>query len=133
MTRYAIIAPTIRIASKPSLSIIEKQAMKVAVAALVLPPDCSASTSSTTCLIAASSALPAVPLVVFDAAVGFLPSRMAASFLIIDLSLSTSLLNSSVEPPFLVTALQAANCNSISDFLAPEILPMVILSKPVVS
>ena len=87
-------APTISIASKPSLNIIEKQAIKVAVAALVEPPDCSASTSSTTCLMVASSALPvlAFPL---PEALGFFPSRIAESLLIIDLSFSISLSNSS--------------------------------------
>ena len=73
-----MIAPTISIASNPSLRIIEKQAINVAAAALLPPPDCSASTSSTTCLMVAVSALPAFAFPFADEA-GCLPSRMFAS------------------------------------------------------
>ena len=101
-----MIAPTTRIASKPSRRMIEKQAMKVATAAdrdvPVDPPF-----SST-------------------------PSSLFASVRIIVLKISVALLNSSTVPP-LVADLHAENCSSTSDFLAPEIYPIVFLSKPVVS
>ena len=73
-----MMAPTISIASKPSLRMIEKQAINVAAAALLPPPACSARPYSTTCLIVAVSALPAFASVLAED-VGLLPSRIFAS------------------------------------------------------
>ena len=91
LRRYAMIAPTIRIASKPSRTMMEKQAANAAVAF-------------------AEEVFVLVVVVLSDSVLSELtPSSTFASAWIIALSASISVLKLSRSPSFLATALAAEN------------------------